>query len=89
MRQPVYTSQFKRDIKKAKKRGKDMEKIKKLIRILIDGKTLPKKYKDHPLVGNWQSFRDVHIEPDWLLIYKIDGDDVRFERTGSHSDLFK
>ncbi len=88
MRQPVYTSQFKRDIKKAKKRGKDMEKIKELIRILIDGKSLPEKYKDHPLVGNWHSFRDAHIEPDWLLIYKIDGDDVRFERTGSHSDLF-
>lgn len=89
MRQPVYSSQFKRDIKTAKKRGKDMDKIKKLIGLLLKGSPIPTKYKDHPLIGSWRNFRDAHIEPDWLLIYKVDGDDVRLERTGSHSDLFK
>ena len=88
MRNPVYSGQFKRDLKVAKKRGKDMEKIKQLMRRLLEGQTLPPEHKDHPLKGQWHSFRDVHIEPDWLLIYKIDGDDVRFERTGRHTDLF-
>ncbi|WP_332060847.1 type II toxin-antitoxin system YafQ family toxin [Bartonella sp. CB74] len=46
-------------------------------------------FKDHPLKGNWCNFRDVHIEPDWILIYKISDDEIRFERTGNHSDLFK
>ena len=45
-------------------------------------------YLDHPLKGNWQGYRDAHIEPDWLLIYKLEGESVRFERTGRHVDLF-
>jgi mRNA interferase YafQ len=45
-------------------------------------------YLDHPLKGNWQGYRDAHIEPDWLLIYKQEGEAVRFERTGRHVDLF-
>lgn len=88
MRNPVYSGQFKRDLKAAKKRGKDMNKLKTLMSLLIEGQPLPLEYKDHHLIGNWRSFRDAHIEPDWLLIYKIDGDDVRFERTGRHIDLF-
>ncbi|WP_221624814.1 type II toxin-antitoxin system YafQ family toxin [Zymomonas mobilis] len=50
---------------------------------------LPIFYLDHPLRGKWRSFRDVHIEPDWLLIYKKDSQEVRFERTGRHTDLFQ
>lgn len=88
MRSPVYSGQFKRDLKTAQKRGKDMEKVKALMRLLIDEKPLPPHFKDHPLRGQWRSFRDAHIEPDWLLIYKIDGNAVRFERTGRHTDLF-
>jgi len=88
MLNPVYSGQLKRDLKAAKKRGKDMEKIKQPMRLLLEGQPLPAEYKDHPLKGEWRSFRDAHIEPDWLLIYKIDGDDVRFERTGRHTDLF-
>lgn len=88
MRTPVYSGQFKRDLKAAKKRGKDMEKLKKLMCLILEGKPLPASYKDHALIGNWGSFRDAHIEPDWLLIYKVVGDDVRFERTGRHIDLF-
>ncbi len=88
MRQPVYSGQFKRDVKRTEKRGKDMGGLKTLIRLLIAGESLPPRYKDHPLKGRRASFRDAHIEPDWLLIYKVAGDVVRFERTGTHSDLF-
>lgn len=89
MRRPAYSGQFKRDVKAARKRGKDMNKLKDLATLLLTGEPLPAAYQDHPLKGRWRSFRDTHIEPDWLVIYKIDGDVVRFERTGRHADLFK
>jgi mRNA interferase YafQ len=85
MRQPVYSGQFKRDVKLAQKRGKDMDKLKTLLLLLIEDKPLPAQCLDHPLQGNWRGFRDVHIEPDWLLVYKVDGAVVRFERTGRHN----
>ncbi|WP_297920501.1 type II toxin-antitoxin system YafQ family toxin [uncultured Agitococcus sp.] len=88
MRQPSYSGQFKRDVKMQQKRGKDMEKLKILLNLLIEGQVLPSHYGDHPLRGNWQGFRDAHIEPDWLLIYQLSADAVRFERTGRHTDLF-
>ena len=56
--------------------------------LLIDGAPLPLRYRDHPLGGEWTTFRDCHIEPDWLLIYKVDGSDLYLVRTGTHSDLF-
>ena len=86
MRVPVYSGQFKRDVKAAQKRGKDMAKLRLLI---TRRRALPATYLEHPLKGRWRSFRDAHIEPDWLLIYKVDGDAVRFERTGRHPDLFE
>lgn len=89
MRRPIYSGQFRRDLKRAEKRGKDLEKFKVLARLLIDAEPLPGRYKDHPLKGGWASFRDAHIEPDWLLIYKVAGENIRFERTGTHSDLFE
>ena len=88
MRQPDYSGQFKRDVKQAQKRRKDMGKLKTLLTLLIEGKPLPAPYLDHPLKGGWRGFRDAHIEPDWLLIYKLAGNVVRFERTGRHVDLF-
>ena len=81
MRQPDYSGQFKRDVRQAQKRGKDMDKLKTLLGLLIDEEPLPATYLDHPLKGGLRGFRDAHIEPDWLLIYKI-------ERTGRHTDLF-
>ncbi len=75
-------------MKSAQKRGKDMNKLKRLMSLLIDGRSLPVSYLDHPLRGEWKEFRDAHIEPDWLLIYTVVGDVVRFERIGRHSDLF-
>lgn len=88
MFQPIYTNSFAKDIKLAQKRGKNMEKIKKVIELLVNKEPLPLKCRDHSLIGNFIGRRECHIEPDWLLIYKIDKDDIIFERTGSHSDLF-
>jgi len=58
------------------------------MRLLIEDLPLPRTCLDHPLKGDWKGFRDLHVEPDWLLIYCIEGDTVRFERTGRHADLF-
>ncbi|MGD0520950.1 MAG: type II toxin-antitoxin system YafQ family toxin [Terracidiphilus sp.] len=88
MRIPVLGAKFRRDVKLAQRRGKDMSKLRQVILLLIDGNPLPPRYKDHPLSGDWEHHRDCHIEPDWLLLYKIDGDDLYLVRTGSHSDLF-
>ncbi len=88
MRKVFYSGQFKRDIRRQERRGKDMEKFRAITRLLIAGEALPARYKDHPLKGVWTGYRDAHIEPDWVLIYKIDGDTVRFERNGTHADLF-
>jgi mRNA interferase YafQ len=85
------TTQFKKDVKLAGKRGKDLEKLKAVLDQLISGDELPEPYQDHPLRGNFAGSRDCHIEPDWLLIYTLTEKDthVRFERTGTHSDLFR
>ena len=88
MRNPISGAKFRRDVKLAQRRGKDMSKLRQLILLLIEGNPLPPRYKDHPLSGDWEHHRDCHIEPDWLLFYKIDGDDLYLVRTGSHSDLF-
>jgi len=83
-------NQFKKDIKRMRKRGKDMAKLREVLDLLIEGSDLPQKYRDHTLVGNFSGKRDCHIEPDWLLIYSLSEDDshVTFERTGTHADLF-
>jgi mRNA interferase YafQ len=84
----ISGTQFARDVKLAQKRGKDMSKLRELIELLVAGKPLPTRYKDHALAGEWSHYRDCHIEPDWLLIYKIDGDNLYLVRPGTHSDLF-
>lgn len=70
------------------KRGKDMGKLRLVLTLLIEDKPLPVRLRDHPLKGEWASWRDLHIEPDWLLIYKIDAETLLLGRTGTHSDLF-
>ena len=72
MRNPVYSTQFRRDLKKVEQRGYDLEKLKVVMRILLNEEELPPEYKDHPLKGIWKKHRDLHIAPDWLLIYKIE-----------------
>ena len=81
------TSQFKKDFKTIKKRNWNIELLKKVILILLEKNALPKEYKDHPLLGNHKGYRDCHIEPDWVLIYKIENGVLYLARTGTHSDL--
>ena len=73
------------------KRGKDSQKLKDVVEILAKGDSLADTYKDHPLIGNWSGHRELHIEPDWLLIYKIEENILILELvdTGTHSDLYK
>ncbi|NEQ99735.1 MAG: type II toxin-antitoxin system YafQ family toxin [Cyanothece sp. SIO2G6] len=89
MLRPIYSKRFKQDKDKMLSQGKDIEKIKTVMRSLINEEPLPGKYRDHKLVGNYKDRRECHIEPDWLLIYKKTSDAIIFERTGSHSELFK
>ena len=86
-----YTTQFKKDYKLAKRQNKDIQLLKDLVALLADGRSLPEKYNDHSLQGNWIGFRECHILPDWLLIYKQEQDVLvlTMVRTGSHSDLFR
>jgi mRNA interferase YafQ len=67
---------------------KDFGKLRELLGLLIAEQALPANYKDHPLKGDWKGYRDAHVEPDWLLIYRVSGDELQLARTGSHSDLF-
>lgn len=85
-----YQAKFKKDYKKIIKRGYNQEDFKTVINILVSGNSLPEKYKDHSLSGNYIGFRECHINPDWLLIYRIDDDilTLTLVRTGTHSDLF-
>jgi mRNA interferase YafQ len=89
MRIPSYSGQFERDVKRLKKRGKDIERLKALIELLLAGGPLPPQYKDHPLKRNWAGYRDAHVDPDWVLIYAATAERVHFERTGTHEELFE
>jgi mRNA interferase YafQ len=89
MRSASYSTRFERDLRLAEKRGKDINKLKRVLALLLTDIALPASLSDHALQGKWVGHRDLHVEPDWVLIYKIEGDTVRFERTGTHSDLFK
>jgi mRNA interferase YafQ len=82
------TTQFKKDIKRQVRQGKDQKKLIAVVNILLDGCPLPPKNMAPPLKGAWKGRRDCHIEPDWILIYRVSDDELRLERTGTHSDLF-
>lgn len=86
----VWTNQFKRDYKQAMKRCLEISLLDDIIRKLSRGEPLPEKNKDHALAGNWLGHRECHIQPDWLLIYRIEDDllVLTLSRTGTHSDLF-
>ena len=85
------TSAFKRDYKLAIKRGQNLKLLEATIEMLAMGKSLPKSYKDHELTGRWKGHRECHIQPDWLLIYRIEADILvlTLSRIGTHSDLFE
>ncbi len=83
------TSQFKRDVKRARKRGQDLEKLKEVIGTLAGGGPLQPRHRDHALGGVFRGTRDCHVEPDWVLIYELAEEDLVLIRTGTHSDLFE
>ena len=88
MSQPAFTKQFAKDVALAKRRGKDTGKLKAVIGTLLTGEALSPVYRDHKLVGDYIGRRECHIDPDWLLIYKVVPGVMIFERTGIHLDLF-
>jgi len=89
MYKPLYTKQFEKDVKRAKRRKKNLEKVKIIVRALLEGKKLDAIHRDHKLIGDFKGRRECHIESDWLLIYKVEKRIIIFERTGTHSDLFQ
>ena len=85
-----YSTQFKKDLKKiAKFPIPDIVEVGHVIKQLQLGETLPDKYVDHPLSGDWQNYRDCHVKPDLVLIYKIDSSSLKLARIGTHSELFR
>ena len=89
MRRAVHTSRkFDKDVALAVRRGKNTKKLRAAIELLTTRQALPRALKDHSLTGNWNAYRDLHIEPDWVLIYKVDDANLWLVRTGSHADLF-
>ena len=92
MLKAVFTAQFKRDYKQAVRRGCDPAALQEVLTYLMNEKRLPEKYRDHALTDsrNYKGMRECHIEPDWLLIYRIVRETLILQliRTGSHSDLF-
>lgn len=84
-----YRNQFKKELKQQEKRGKDLRKFLEVAEKLVHEKALSPKHRNHRLIGNFKDRWECHIEPDWLLIYLRTKDEIVFERTGTHSDLFK
>ena len=89
MRTIRRTSQFKRDVKRMKKLGKDLSKLKEVLEKITRGQELEAKYRDHVLVGQYRGTRECHIEADWLLVYEAGQNEVVLIRTGTHADLFE
>ncbi len=85
---PVRSTQFKRDVKRARKQGKDLTQLRTVLAALIRQEPLTVQQRDHSLRGTWKGYRETHIEPDWLLIYRVEGHELHLVRIGSHSDLF-
>lgn len=82
------TAQFNKDVRKMQRRVKNLDKLKRVIKLLLSGNPLPPRLRDHELTDPWKGTRDLHIEPDWLLLYEMDDDELVLIRTGSHADLF-
>ena len=89
MKKLSQTKQFVRDAKQMRRRGKDLEQLKAIVGRLARDGSLDAKHRDHALAGSWKNCRDCHIEPDWVLSYSTDPNNLQLERTGSHSNLFQ
>jgi mRNA interferase YafQ len=82
------STRFRRDVKRLQRQGADLSQLETVVATLIAQEPLAERYRDHALVGNWKGFRECHIQPDWLLIYRIESDELQLARTGSHTALF-
>jgi mRNA interferase YafQ len=87
-RKLIWTKRFSKDVNRAKKRNHNLESLQKVIEILQSDDTLPQECRPHPLKGKYSGYMECHIEPDWLLIWKVDSKAIYLTRTGTHSDLF-
>ena len=90
MLEVVLSNQFRRDLKRAVRRGRDISLLEKIVNNLAERGPLPESNRDHSLTGNWSGYRECHIQPDWLLIYKVSDDELLLllMRTGTHADFF-
>jgi mRNA interferase YafQ len=84
----VTTTAFEKDLKRVKKQGKDLDKLENVVSLLQSGQPLPIRCRSHPLRGNWAGHWDCHVEPDWLLLYRVTETQLILVRTGSHAELF-
>ncbi len=84
----LTTSSFERDLRRVRRQGKDLDKLEVIVDLLQGGSPLPSRCRVHPLRGEWEGHWDCHVEPDWLLVYKLQPGELILVRTGSHSDLF-
>ena len=82
-----FSNKFQRDCIRMEKRGKDLAKIQQLVELLVNNQALPVSYRDHILSGRHKYVHDVHIAPDWIVLYEVKSETINFIRTGSHSDL--
>ena len=87
----VLSNRFKRDLRRAVRRGRDTALLEKTVDLLAAGRPLPESSRDHVLTGDWTGYRECHIQPDWLLIYKVHESELvlLLMRTGTHADLFE
>ena len=82
------SSRFRRDVKRLQRQRKDLTRLKSIIQVLVTEELLDDHYRDHALIGNWKGFQECHIQPDWLLVYRIENEELQLARTGSHAELF-
>jgi mRNA interferase YafQ len=85
----AFTGNFKRDVKRAEKRGKNLEKLWQAVEWLQAQEPLPARMRPHKLTGDWKDYWECHLEPDWLLVYGLEGKTLRLVGLGSHADLFR
>ena len=82
------STRFRRDVKRLRRQNVDLSEFESIVSVLVAEEQLDQRYRDHALVGNWKGFRECHIQPDWLLIYRIESDELQLARTGSHAELY-
>ena len=82
------STRFRRDVKRLLRQGADLAKLEVVIEVLVTQSPLEERYRDHALIGNWHGCRECHLQPDWLLIYRLEDDELQLVRTGSHTELF-